>query len=214
MRTRGLVVLLLFAASIAGCAAPGGVALHPVDNQIPPLRSGVRDIETVDVPPVPASDVRPSYPAELFTSGVNGTAVVLFTVRADGAVTDVSVIKSEDIHFGNAAIESVLRWRFVPARVDGAPVACGMSSPFVFSSPGAKLILNPRRLGQTRLFHLKPNFQVEGADNHTFVTDSLAKRNSIFPKRCQLCRINYRSRRLPQAWLLRGRSRAFVGAAH
>jgi len=147
MNARGPFVLVLLAASLTGCATPAGVTLIPIENQIPPLRPGVRDIRMLDVPPVLASDIRPFYPPELFNSGVNGTAIVLFTVRADGVVTDASVIKTNDIHFRNAAIEAVLRWRFSPARVDGVPVACRMTTRCVFSSPLGKINPRPSAIG-------------------------------------------------------------------
>jgi TonB family protein len=135
VRTGLNVIFLVLSASLIGCAAPSNVAIRPVENRIPPLAPGVWDRRRVDLPPVVASMGHPSYPPELLASGIYGTAVVSFTVRVDGAVTDALIVKADDIHFGEAAVQAILKWRFHPASVGGAPVACRTTEIFYFRSP-------------------------------------------------------------------------------
>jgi protein TonB len=126
--------LLLLSAAVAGCAGPGYVAEHPVDNQPPALKPGVYAITAVEVRPVATHEIEPDYPPEL-GSILTGQAVVALTVRADGKVADPAVIQADDVLFGEAALQAVLKWRFRPARVHGAPVDCRITLPFVFTSP-------------------------------------------------------------------------------
>jgi len=125
---------LLFLAAMTGCAGPGYVTEHPVNNPVPELKPGVYSVKTVDVPPAATREIEPDYPPEL-GSILTGKAVVLFTVRADGRVIDASVVEADDVLFGESALAAILKWRFQPARVRGAPVACRMTMPFVFDSP-------------------------------------------------------------------------------
>ena len=131
-RAWGLVLLACAAAT--ACSNPEFVSEHPVENQIPPLKDGVYSIKSVDVRPVATHEVEPDYPEEL-GSILTGKAVVVFTVRTDGKVADASVVEADDVLFGEAATAAIRKWRFRPAEVKGAPVACRMTLPFVFDSP-------------------------------------------------------------------------------
>jgi len=124
----------LASAAMAGCENPEFISEHPVENQIPPPKAGVYSIKAVDVRPVAIREIEPDYPPDLEPI-LTGKAVVVFTVRADGKVANASVIEADDVLFGEAAIAAVLKWRFHPAVVKGAPVDCRMTLTFVFSSP-------------------------------------------------------------------------------
>ncbi len=127
-------LVLIASAAIAACANPEYVSERPVENSIPPLKPGVYRIESVDVRPKSTKEVEPDYPFEL-ESIPSGTAVVVFTVRVDGKVSDASVVRADDVLFGEAAVSAIRKWRFRPAEVKGSPVACMMTLPFYFSSP-------------------------------------------------------------------------------
>ena len=114
------------------------VTEHPVDNPVPPLKAGVYRIDAVDVRPVATREVEPDYPPEL-GSLLTGSAVVVFTVRADGKVADAAVVEADDVLFGEAAVSAVRKWRFRPALLKGSPVDCRMTLPFVFTSPYGRL---------------------------------------------------------------------------
>jgi TonB family protein len=127
-------LILSACAALTGCASPGYVTEHPVDNQISPLKAGVYSVEAVNVRPVATREIEPDYPPEL-GSILTGKAVVTFTVRTDGKVADASVVEADDVLFGEAAVAAVSKWRFRPAVIKGAPVDCRMTLPFAFTSP-------------------------------------------------------------------------------
>jgi TonB family protein len=128
------ILFLLVSAAMAGCASPSEVVEHPVDTPAPPLKPGVYPVAAVDVAPVSTREVEPDYPPELGGILV-GKAVVVFTVRTDGKVRDEAVVKADDALYGEAALAAVVKWRFHPARLHGAPVDCRMTQTFVFTSP-------------------------------------------------------------------------------
>jgi TonB family protein len=127
-------ILALLASAAAGCTGSDFVTEHPVENKVPPLKSGVYTMDLVDSRPVATHEVEPDYPYSL-ESILSGTAVVVFTVRADGKVADPSVLEADDVRFGEAAVAAIQDWRFRPAQVKGAPVDCRMTMPFVFVAP-------------------------------------------------------------------------------
>jgi len=87
-------------------------------------------------PPVPVRTVPPDYPSELRHDGVSGLVVVRCTIDTQGNVVDPEVEKSSNGGFDKAAVEALKKWRFKPAKQDGAPVAIKVSIPikFVFES--------------------------------------------------------------------------------
>jgi len=129
--------------SLALLAAAGGcstefIGENPVENPVPPLKAGVYRVDAVDVRPVATREVEPDYPPAL-GSILTGSAVVVFTVRADGKVADAAVVEAADVLFGEAATAAIRKWRFRPALVKGEPVDCRMTIPFVFTSPYGRL---------------------------------------------------------------------------
>jgi protein TonB len=67
--------------------------------------------------------VPPDYPMEARQKGLSGNVELVFTVRADGRVTDVSVQSAIPARiFDDAAIEAVRKWRYRPYERDGRPV--------------------------------------------------------------------------------------------
>jgi protein TonB len=88
-----LRTLLLVAVSVlAGCAASG------------------RSLELVSGSAV-------IYPPEAQAKGIEGYAVVQYDVDADGRVINAAVVEAEPVGvFDAAALETVLSWRFRPAR--------------------------------------------------------------------------------------------------
>jgi protein TonB len=127
-----MALVLFVSAALSGCAHTASVAEHAVVNPMPPLKPGVYDVKAVDVKPASSREVEPEYPPEL-RSLITGTAIVAFTVRADGKVSDPSIVRADDILFGEAAEAAILKWRFRPAKVNDTPVDCRMTMPFYFS---------------------------------------------------------------------------------
>lgn len=75
------------------------------------------------VPPKPyARNPQPEYPKSARMSRRIGSVVLRCTVRADGTVTDLAVVRGEE-PFVAAALKAVRRWRYEPAMFEGHPVS-------------------------------------------------------------------------------------------
>jgi TonB family protein len=67
--------------------------------------------------------VKPQFPASARERGIGGWVEMVFTVRADGSITDIVVTAAEPAGiFEQAAISSVRRWRYEPVRREGRAV--------------------------------------------------------------------------------------------
>ncbi len=73
----------------------------------------------------------PVYPPMAKMARISGSVELHFTVSAEGAVRDVTVVKGNHM-LAVAAIEAVQAWRYRPARRDGVPVATEVTTSFVF----------------------------------------------------------------------------------
>lgn len=90
----------------------------------------------VIVPPAPREQVDAVYP--LAAARPEPVTVELaVTVAVDGAVGEVRVLTSGGPEFDAAALDAVRRWRFDPARRDGAAIAATIRVPFTFAPPVA-----------------------------------------------------------------------------
>ncbi|HVF36059.1 MAG TPA: TonB family protein [Candidatus Saccharimonadia bacterium] len=87
-----------------------------------------------------ATTTPPMYPAVAITRRHQALVYVTADIRADGTVSAVSsrmlAGKGSRMAFLTAAERSVLRWRFVPERVDGLPVATRVQIPMAFQLSG------------------------------------------------------------------------------
>ena len=92
--------------------------------------------QTKTEPPVPVRTVAPEYPNELRRDGVSGLVMVKCTIDEQGNVTETLIEKSSNAAFEKPAVDAVKKWKFKPAKQDGAPVAIKVSIPikFVFES--------------------------------------------------------------------------------
>jgi periplasmic protein TonB len=85
-------------------------------------------------PPVPVRTFAPEYPEELRRDGVSGLVTVKCTIDAQGNVVDPVVEKSSNAAFEKPALAALMKWKFKPAKQDGAPVATRVSIPIKFVS--------------------------------------------------------------------------------
>ena len=87
-----------------------------------------------------AATTPPMYPSVAITRRHQAIVYVTAEIRADGTVSAVSsrmlAGRGSRLAFLNAAERSVLRWRFVPERVDGLPVATRVQIPMAFRLSG------------------------------------------------------------------------------
>ena len=77
-------------------------------------------------PPQKIKDAKPVYPAGALSDQARGTVVVEATIGVDGKVASAKVIRSIP-QLDEAALEAVRQWEFLPARMNGAPVAVIMT---------------------------------------------------------------------------------------
>lgn len=101
--------------------------------QAVPLGAEVHDIAHLDEQPRPRFQARPNFPVGLRAAGVSGEAVVDFVVGPDGRVYAAHSIRETHPAFGQAAVEAVSKWVFVPGKKRGRIVWTHMQVPIVFS---------------------------------------------------------------------------------
>ncbi len=101
-------------AGLEGGVAQGGVVGGQVGGAIALPEDGV--------PPMPAkSNAIPPYPQEARAAGRIGTVVLKVVILADGTVADVQVMRGEE-PFVSAAMQTVKKWKYEPARYKGQPI--------------------------------------------------------------------------------------------
>ena len=76
--------------------------------------------------PVLLSEVRPVYPKEAKEKQLEGNVSLDVLIDDKGNVRQVSVIEGLEL-FRSGAVEAMKKFKFKPARVDGKPVAVGIS---------------------------------------------------------------------------------------
>ncbi len=82
--------------------------------------------------------VTPKYPEDAKAQNIEGKVFLKVLVGIDGVPRDVRVVKSDAQQLEKAAIESVMQWRFEPAKLKGKPVAVWVVVPFNFALSNKK----------------------------------------------------------------------------
>lgn len=101
-------------AGLEGGVAQGGV----VGGQV----GGAIALPEDAIPPMPAkTNAIPPYPQEARAAGKTGTVVLKVIILADGTVADVQVMRGDE-PFVSAAMQTVKKWRYEPARFKGQPI--------------------------------------------------------------------------------------------
>jgi TonB family protein len=72
-------------------------------------------------PPVRIHHVQPDFPRNAQRMGVGGVVVLAVTVKADGTVGEIRVIRDPGYGFADAATAAVRQWRYEPALAAGRP---------------------------------------------------------------------------------------------
>ena len=103
------------------CAALFSVTLSATEQKTP------ADFQ----PPQVISTVEPSYPVNTVAGG---TVVLKVTVGSSGKIQGVRVLSGAG-GFTQQAVETVKKWKFAPAKLDGKPVTASLPVAFSFSQP-------------------------------------------------------------------------------
>jgi TonB family protein len=83
--------------------------------------------------PTPTYTILPEYSDDGRKGRIQGTVELLIVVKADGTVDFQNVRKSLGYGLDQKAIEAVRKWKFLPGKKDGAPVATLVSVSVNFS---------------------------------------------------------------------------------
>ena len=78
--------------------------------------------------------IRPNYPDMAKEAGLTGNVFLMFKINVDGTVSDVRVLKGNEI-FRKPAIEAVSQFLYEPAEHEGKPVPVWMTQRIVFALP-------------------------------------------------------------------------------
>lgn len=81
-----------------------------------------REVSSRVLPPTKLEAPNPWYTTNMLQRRVQGRAIVRAIIDETGAVTDIEMLKSEDVEIGLQTIGSICRWTFEPATLDGEPV--------------------------------------------------------------------------------------------
>lgn len=74
----------------------------------------------------------PQYPEAMRTLGKTGHVVLSVLIDKSGRVRDISVLESDGEAFTQAAIKAIMTSSFIPAKIDGTPVAVKLKLPITF----------------------------------------------------------------------------------
>lgn len=78
--------------------------------------------------------VQPAYPLNLREQGVVGGAILELVVDATGKLTRLTTLRASHPEFEAAARESMQRWTFTPAQLNGQPVESRTRFAFTFDT--------------------------------------------------------------------------------
>ncbi len=116
---------------------PLPLAAEPVKTKAvktTPGTAGIYDMATVDHPPRLKHYSPPIYPPRAKGQGVEGKVFVRCVVSAGGKVLSTRIIQADPVgYFEKAALRSVKKWTFIPAKIQGKRVAVRVDIPLSFS---------------------------------------------------------------------------------
>jgi protein TonB len=80
-------------------------------------------------------EVKPQYTSDAMRAKIQGAVLLQCTVRPDGSVTDIQVVRSLDPTFGldQEAIKAARQWRFSPGTRMGQPVSVQITIELTFT---------------------------------------------------------------------------------
>ncbi len=117
-----------FSPDLSVGGAGDGVAMQGQQLQAEVFEEG-----EVDVDAVPVYTPPPSYPKRARELAVEGEALAVFVVDADGRVRAVDRIDAPHEILEKEIRKTITQWKFKPAQNRGVPVKTRMSIPFTFS---------------------------------------------------------------------------------
>lgn len=83
-------------------------------------------------PPEPLAPPRPAYPPGAVSKGIEGPVVLFATIKTDGSVGDVVVMRSPDSELQAEAVSALKKCRYRPAKLNGQAMENQMTIVFNF----------------------------------------------------------------------------------
>jgi protein TonB len=116
---------------------PMPLATEPVKTKAvktTPGTAGIYDMAMVDSPPRLKHYTPPIYPLRAKGQGIEGKVFVRCVVSVGGKVLNSRILQADPVgYFEKAALKSVKRWTFIPAKIQGKRVAVRVDIPLSFS---------------------------------------------------------------------------------
>ena len=100
-------------------SVPASVPTNVADDE---AFAGYQRVMTGITPPQAKHSPNPKYPELPPDAETKGVVVMLVGVNAQGRVEPVHVLRSTGPAFQKAAVDTVKKWKFRPAKKDGQPV--------------------------------------------------------------------------------------------
>jgi len=86
------------------------------------LKEKVYDLKDLDKNPRPLFQIRPKYPYDLKNEGIEGYAVIEWTISDSGFVLYPRAVQSTDRKFEQPAVEAIMQSRWQPGEIGGKAV--------------------------------------------------------------------------------------------
>jgi protein TonB len=85
-------------------------------------------------PPELIHRTQPKYPKEARSMNIQGNVILDVEIMSNGEISKIEVKSCYPVGYGfeEAAINAVKRWKFLPSKYNGEPVACWVQIPITF----------------------------------------------------------------------------------
>lgn len=105
-----------------------------------PAVPGLAQFESVRFHP---DNLMPAFPPSLIMAGITrGQTVAVVSIDTEGKVQDSMILSQTHPRLAETTIEALRQWRFIPARLDGAPVPVQTELKVDYSLEGAVITAN------------------------------------------------------------------------
>jgi protein TonB len=121
-----------FSASVVSIIQMSGVPFSISMIDQPQEKPAKEQALQLDEQPTPIKKAYPKYPENARMDTLGGTVYLKAIIGKDGSVTSVTVLKSTNEIFNDAAIEALKQWTFKPPTIKGEPATAEVVVPFKF----------------------------------------------------------------------------------
>ncbi len=121
-----LYLIILSLMLITGCNTGSG-DVKVID------RSGSGSVTRSGIELIPIKKVAPSYPADARKARLEGVVQVQFTVKPDGSVSDLIIVRSAHPVLDQLVLDAVAQWKFQPYTPRDGKLE-KLQIPFTFST--------------------------------------------------------------------------------